>query len=296
MNATGLSNLPNMRRQPKVSLLIATYNEEEHIKDCVESFLNQDYKNVEVLVTDDGSADKTVEIVKSLAKKDKRVRLFKQSHKGMAFAWNNSASKSSGDIVITIGADTIAEEKSFIRKMIEPIIKEKAYGTCHEREVNIHVNNLWVRAKSCTSERDEKGRPYGIHPAEVYTAIRKDVWDMIGGADVKRGYDADQTFIEKIGVMPVRAHTTLLHDHPSSFHDTWKQAVWVGASMSRNNHLKLFLGSPAVPFIVLFRSIKNIRKSPDKSLIFFLPFYYGLAFAGYYVGTLTYLLTGERKR
>ena len=58
-----------LENQPLVSVLIPARNEEDNIQNCIESFLNQTYKNYEILVLDDNSTDNTYKIVESYTKK-----------------------------------------------------------------------------------------------------------------------------------------------------------------------------------------------------------------------------------
>lgn len=90
----------------KVSFIIAAYNEELHIKDCVLSCLNQTFKNIEVIVTDDGSNDHTLSILRSI--NDERIIVCAlPKNMGKVVAFNNSYSKASGDYIAIIGADDI---------------------------------------------------------------------------------------------------------------------------------------------------------------------------------------------
>jgi len=58
-----------------VSIITPTYNHERYIGECIESVLKQTYKNWEMLIVDDGSSDKTVEIVEKYAAQDSRIKL-----------------------------------------------------------------------------------------------------------------------------------------------------------------------------------------------------------------------------
>ena len=64
-----------MEKQNKklVSIIIPSYNVEEYIRQCVESLLKQTYKNIEIIVVDDGSTDETANIIKTLMDKDERI-------------------------------------------------------------------------------------------------------------------------------------------------------------------------------------------------------------------------------
>ena len=62
----------------KVDILLATYNGEKYLSEQIESILNQTYKEFQLLISDDGSSDKTREIIEKYSKKDKRVKIFFQ--------------------------------------------------------------------------------------------------------------------------------------------------------------------------------------------------------------------------
>lgn len=92
---------------PLVSVIIPAYNAENFICKTLESVLAQTYTNIEVLVVDDGSLDKTSEIVKSFAQRDNRVILLQQSNQGVATARNLAIAKSKGEYIAPIDADDI---------------------------------------------------------------------------------------------------------------------------------------------------------------------------------------------
>ncbi|BAZ68339.1 MAG: glycosyltransferase family 2 protein [Pelatocladus maniniholoensis HA4357-MV3] len=92
---------------PLVSVIIPAYNAEAFISQTLNSVLSQTYKNIEVLVADDGSQDRTPEIVKSIAQKDQRVTLLQQSNQGVAAARNLAIENSRGEYIAPIDADDI---------------------------------------------------------------------------------------------------------------------------------------------------------------------------------------------
>ncbi|MGQ3686254.1 MAG: glycosyltransferase family 2 protein [Candidatus Loosdrechtia sp.] len=93
--------------QPLVSVIIPAYNAEAYIEQTLDSVLAQTYKNIEVIVTDDGSQDKTVQIVESIMQRDDRVTLLRQSNSGVAAARNLAIEKSRGEFIAPIDADDI---------------------------------------------------------------------------------------------------------------------------------------------------------------------------------------------
>ncbi|HEY9857935.1 MAG TPA: glycosyltransferase family A protein [Candidatus Obscuribacterales bacterium] len=92
---------------PLVSVIIPAYNAEPYIRQTLESVLVQTYQNIEVLVVDDGSQDRTAEIVESFVQEDRRVHLFRQVNAGVAAARNLAIAHSQGEYIAPIDADDI---------------------------------------------------------------------------------------------------------------------------------------------------------------------------------------------
>ena len=92
---------------PFVSVIVPAYNEEPVIKSTIISLLASDYENYEIVVVDDGSTDKTSEVVRECFAKEKRVRLFSEGNAGKAAALNTGLRHANGEIVIALDADTL---------------------------------------------------------------------------------------------------------------------------------------------------------------------------------------------
>jgi glycosyltransferase involved in cell wall biosynthesis len=92
---------------PLVSVIIPAYNAEAFIRFTLDSVLAQTYQNFEVIVVDDGSSDRTPEIVESYAQRDPRIRLLRQKNSGVAAARNLAIQASKGVYVSPIDADDI---------------------------------------------------------------------------------------------------------------------------------------------------------------------------------------------
>ncbi len=95
--------------KPLVSILIAAYNEEKYICECINSCLAQTYRNIEIIVTDDGSTDRTIDVIKANFEKEGKVKLFTfETNRGKVAAFNNCYENSSGAYIALMGADDIA--------------------------------------------------------------------------------------------------------------------------------------------------------------------------------------------
>ena len=93
--------------KPLVSVIVPAYNAKTYIAHTLNSVISQTYKNIEVIVVDDGSCDGTAQIVETIAQRDARITLLHQSNSGVAAARNLAIQKSRGEYIATIDADDI---------------------------------------------------------------------------------------------------------------------------------------------------------------------------------------------
>ena len=98
-----------------MTVLIPAYNEEAVIVDTVEAALASDYPRLEVLVVDDGSADRTAELVRENFGRDPRVRLLQQPNRGKPSALNHGLAEATGQVIVSIDADTIVDPEAMPR-------------------------------------------------------------------------------------------------------------------------------------------------------------------------------------
>jgi len=101
--------------KPEVTVMIPAYNEETVIVDTVRSALASVYPKLEILVIDDGSTDRTAELVRANFGRDPRVRLLLQSNRGKPAALNHALAEATGEIVVSIDADTIVDPEAIPR-------------------------------------------------------------------------------------------------------------------------------------------------------------------------------------
>ena len=89
----------------KVSIILCVYKGEQYIRECIDSVLRQTYKNIELLIVDDGSPDNCPSICDEYAKKDSRVRIIHKKNAGLGFARNTGLANVTGDYVTFIDQD-----------------------------------------------------------------------------------------------------------------------------------------------------------------------------------------------
>lgn len=100
----------------KISVIVPAYNVEKYINKCINSILGQTYKNIEVIVVDDGSTDQTSKICDEVAQSDKKVRVIHQKNQGLSQARNNGIKASTGSYISLIDGDDIVEP-DFLKNM-----------------------------------------------------------------------------------------------------------------------------------------------------------------------------------
>jgi len=91
--------------QPKISVIVPVYNVEKYVSKCIESIINQTYRNLEIIIVNDGSTDKSGDICDYYAKKDDRIVLIHQENQGLSMARNNAIDIASGDYVGFVDSD-----------------------------------------------------------------------------------------------------------------------------------------------------------------------------------------------
>lgn len=112
-------------KEQKVSILIPAFNAEAFIRQCLDSIIGQTYRNLQIVVIDDGSKDSTLEICKSYAQKDARLEVFHQDNKGVSSTRNNLLKKVSGDWVLFVDADDWIEP-DMVEFLISKVSKNEA--------------------------------------------------------------------------------------------------------------------------------------------------------------------------
>lgn len=91
--------------QPLVSVIVAVYKVEPYVERCVRSIMEQTYRNLEIILVDDGSPDKSGEICDRLALEDARITVYHQTNNGASAARNFGVSKSCGEYIAYIDSD-----------------------------------------------------------------------------------------------------------------------------------------------------------------------------------------------
>jgi len=103
-----------------VSIVISNFNKEKYIRNSINSVLNQTYKNIEIIIVDDGSTDGSNKIIQELVSIDKRIKYFQKPHIGKIKAYNYGMTKITGRYIKLFSSDDILIE-SAISQLVKNI-------------------------------------------------------------------------------------------------------------------------------------------------------------------------------
>jgi glycosyltransferase involved in cell wall biosynthesis len=181
-----------------VTAIVAAYNEERHIGECVASLLAQRYAPLDILVVDDGSTDGTVASIPA----HPRVQILRRAHAGKAKAMNAAVAEARGEVVLFLDGDLVFDP-DYVGALVAPILSGEEIGTSHATELVANPQNRWA---SCLQQRAglPPDRRLALTDAQVaagsiiYRAIRRDAFLRVGGFD-DIGYLDDQTLFPKLG-------------------------------------------------------------------------------------------------
>jgi poly-beta-1,6-N-acetyl-D-glucosamine synthase len=112
-----------LKNPPSISIIVPAYNEAKTIKSCIQSLQNLNYPNYDVIVIDDGSTDNTFEE----ASQCKGVKIIKQKNQGKPSALNNGVRSSTGEIIVTVDADTTIDEDA-LEAIAERFVSNEKLG------------------------------------------------------------------------------------------------------------------------------------------------------------------------
>lgn len=157
----------NKERSRMISVIVPVYNSANYLDKCIQSILNQTYKNFELLLVNDGSIDDSLDICHLYALKDERVKVIDKPNGGVSSARNAGIDNAKGEWITFVDSDDWVHE-DFLKKRYELAIAEDAdvsycdvelvYKThneyCHSAEINTNEKtqvNSWILSRTTYS-------------------------------------------------------------------------------------------------------------------------------------------------
>lgn len=114
-----------MRDRPLVSIIVPVYNVERYLNRCIKSIITQEYKELEIILVDDGSLDGCPLLCDKWAEQDKRIRVVHQANSGLSAARNTGLEMMSGEYIAFVDSDDYLDSR-YVDSMLSAIISGKA--------------------------------------------------------------------------------------------------------------------------------------------------------------------------
>ena len=156
----------------KISVIVPVYNGERYLKECIQSVLEQPYRNLEVIAINDGSIDCSRNMLDSISKEDSRLKVINQKNHGVAYSRNKGIRIASGEYVAFLDQDDVWVSEFLTKEMMQKIISAKqdmisfAYYQSNE---NITRLMLHPRDnKIVHNAKDNAGENYRHHSSYFY--------------------------------------------------------------------------------------------------------------------------------
>lgn len=143
---------------PSLSIIVPCYNVEKYLAKCLESIINQTYKDLEIICVNDGSSDRSLDIIENFAKKDCRVKVVNQKNQGISVARNEGVRNATGKYISFVDSDDYIDEETY----------ESALKTIEETNVDMVCWGAKVELADTSKINSKK-----INKAEKYHKIKK---------------------------------------------------------------------------------------------------------------------------
>lgn len=161
-----------------VSIIVPIYNKEKYLEKCLDSILGQTYRDLEIVLVDDGSQDDSLEICRKYAESDERIHIYAKENGGVASARNLGIEKSQGSFLAFADPDDYLHPEciSLLKKAVEETGVEIAY--CHAVDVNANTGE--------TRTVSEETGQYKVIPVMEYDWVDRRSHSVSWGAVYRR--------------------------------------------------------------------------------------------------------------
>ncbi len=214
----------NKHKEPLVTVIIPSYNHEKYIADCLKSVIRQTYRNIQIIVIDDGSKDKSPEIITELAK-NHHFQYEIQQNKGVSKTLNMAISKyAEGKYIISLASDDYLPVDS-IALRVEFMEAHQDFEMAYGRTIWVDDSSKIVKKNDCTLFRSGYifddlflGKYWIPTPTNI---IRKEAFKIVGLYDenlVLEDYYMWLKISSKFQIGFIDDYLTYYRVHDSNFH------------------------------------------------------------------------------
>jgi len=234
-----LESVKNRLGVPLMSIIVPAYNEEKVIEQAIRTLLEVDYARKEIIVVNDGSVDRTREVVEPYAER-RLVRLINRPNGGKAVALNTGIAAANGEIIVTVDADSLVERGS-LKRLVAHFHDPDVAAVAGNVKVGNRVNLITrLQALEYIREINLRRRAFDLLNT-VYVvpgaigSFRKSVYRGVGSYDkdtVTEDMDATIKFVKTGHLVLYEADAIAHTEAPENLRDWFRQRMrWFGGSM-----------------------------------------------------------------
>lgn len=227
-----------MKTNLKISVVIPVYNAEKFLDKCLNHLICQTYKNLEIIIVDDGSTDGTPKLCREYVRRDKRIKLLRQKNAGPSVALNAGMDAATGDYIHFHDHDDFIN-LDYYEKMVNAAILTNADILCGEVNQPEYNFPRFDRIEICTGMSDKitKTCANRFNPAWRYL-YKKSFLDKTGLRYDEKIFGAQDLFFTKPAIVLATSVATV----PGAIYNVVDTATALGKSRRR---------------------LKKLNKSPD---------------------------------
>ena len=215
--------------KPKISIIIPVYKAEKYIHKCLESLLNQSFKDYEILLIDDGSPDSSGKICDDYAESDKRIRVFHKENGGVSSARQCGIDNARGEYTIHVDPDD----------WVEPNMLEELYQKAIEDNADMVICDL-IKYYSPSKQEYIKQQPSNLSHQTVLVELFKHIQGSCCNKLIRKScYDTfDVKFPKRFNLYEDLYVCTCLLRHPIKISYLGKAFYYYDLSANTNSMVK----------------------------------------------------------
>ena len=267
-----------------VSIIIPAYNAEKYIYKCVSSVISQSFHNLEIIVVNDGSKDKTLEVLKKLENSDPRILVLNQKNAGLPAARNSGLKVATGDYIFFLDSDDWLENNC-----IETLVDEAVHSGAEIIFFDYFKNfcDKQVEHHAYKEERIEFGtsqKKYSLYNMKTITAwgklyLKESISDLYYDEKMKTAEDVDfnyriygrvkkAVFINKCLLHYRILEKSAIHGYDQNIRDKFNYPIKTIAAYMKNGNLeslKAYYSFVAIAYILICQN--GIVLDPNNNFI-----------------------------
>lgn len=142
----------------KISIIVPVYNVEKYIERCLKSIVNQTLKDIEIIIVNDGTLDRSLNICKDFAKKDNRIKIYSKTNEGLGLTRNYGMKYAKGKYIAFVDSDDFIDENFY----------EKLYNAAEENKCDMSLGEYIINLPDNKKKEINSGKlDFGVNVIEA---------------------------------------------------------------------------------------------------------------------------------